>query len=126
MLSDETPKRVYFERSGPLTIARFDCRDISSMETLDHILEDFKKELEREEFKYLLIDFQGVEFAASNAINMLLVILKRVRDNEGDVYLCSLSQTLDHIFRMMQIDKLFEIFPTRSAAVTFISKKFGW
>jgi len=110
--------RVKFERKDNITIARFEAHEISSLDRIDEPLEQFKREIEAGRPEHLLIDFEGIEFVATTAINMLLVILKRVRTYGGDVYLCCLSPAVRRVFDVMQLAELFEIYPDRQAALT--------
>ncbi len=123
MTADANKEPIQFEQSGKITIAKFNCREITRLESTQNILEKIGDQIELPQFENLLIDFSGVEFAATNAISMLLIILKRVRVKGGDVYLCCLSNPVRNVFDVMQLSKLFEIWPTRQQALAAIEGK---
>jgi anti-anti-sigma factor len=122
-MSDQTPDlHVTFEQINDVTIARFDTYEISSLASIDQPLQQFKEEIQTRQPKKLIVDFTGVSFVATSAINMLLVILKRVRSYEGDVCLCGLSRTVRNVFEIMQLTRIFEVYPDRYAAMARISQ----
>lgn len=114
---------IQFERSPDCTIARFAADEISSLREIDQPLDEFEKEIEEHRPKVLIIDFSGIQFVATTAINMLLIIVKRIRTYGGEVYLCNLSPPVQRVFDVMQLNILFEIFPDRQAALAKIAEK---
>jgi anti-anti-sigma factor len=122
MMNADLPAPIEFATVNDLLIAHFMCRDVSTMEVIDQLLEEFKKKIEDMPEKDLLIDFTGVTFVATSAINLLLVVLKRVRMKGGDVFLCGINDNIGQIYELMQINRLFDIFPTREEAVKKIGK----
>jgi anti-sigma B factor antagonist len=123
MAENQDDDPVVFEQTDGLLIARFTGREISSIETIDQLLDALKRKIDATAEKTLLIDFAGIRFLATSAINMLLVVLKRMRMKDGDVYLCGIADPIAQILQLMQIHKLFDIWPTRDEAVKALAKK---
>jgi anti-anti-sigma factor len=109
-----------FDNNGSILIARLSCTEIISLEHSNRILGEIKSHIDFTNPPHLLIDFSQVSFIATCAINMLLVVLKRVRLQGGDVYLCGLSHETRQLFDLMQLSKLFEIWPTCEVALQTI------
>jgi anti-anti-sigma factor len=123
-MTDNNPDElVTFETSGPVVVAVMTCKDIYSLDQLDLLLETFKKQIDCLDQNCLLLDFSSVRFVATSAINILLVILKRMRLKGGDVCLCGVTDNVQQIFNLMQLNKLFEIFPSRQIALAALEKK---
>ncbi len=120
---NECTAPVKFESSGPVTVARFTCKEISSLEQIDLLLEIFKKQIDSADQRYLVLDFSAVQFIVTSAINMLLVILKRMRLKGGDVCLCGITENVNQIFNLMQLNKLFDIWPSCQKALAELSKE---
>jgi len=121
MMDGEISNSVEFESTGSILIGRFTCNEIITPDTIDELLEEFKKRIEGMSEKHLLIDFSKITFVATSAINMLLILLKRMRIKGGEVYLCAITENVRQLFDLMQLDRLFVIYPNRTEAV----KKIG-
>ena len=71
----------------------------------------------------VLIDFKDVTFMDSSGLGALVLALKTVRAAGGKLYLCSINEQVKMLFELTSMDRVFEIFPDRSAfedAVTSI------
>jgi anti-anti-sigma factor len=123
MTNENNSAPVSFETSGQITIARFTAKEISSLEQIDLILCAFKTQIDSLDPPWLLIDFSHVSFVATSAINMLLVVLKRVRMKGGDVCLCGVMDNVQQIFNLMQLNKLFELWPSCEKALAALTQK---
>jgi anti-anti-sigma factor len=123
-MTDSNPDvLVTFETSGPVAVAVMNCKDLYSLDQLDLLLDTFKKQIDALDQNCLILDFSAVRFVATSAINMLLVILKRMRLKGGDVCLCGVADNVQQVFNLMQLNKLFEIFPSQQAALAALEKK---
>lgn len=71
-----------------------------------------------------VIDFEGVVFVSSEAINALCMVVRSVRDYDGALMLCGMHDDIRRVFSLLRLDeKLFSICEDRSAAmVTFRGK----
>lgn len=64
----------------------------------------------------LMVDLEGVNFIDSTALSTLVRGLKRCREKDGDLHLCSLQQPVRVIFELTRLDKAFDIFPDKEEA----------
>jgi anti-sigma B factor antagonist len=65
----------------------------------------------------VLADMSDVSFVASLALRMLLMSLKSVQPQGGDLRLAGLQPQIAEIFRKSRFDTLFKIYPDREAAL---------
>lgn len=65
----------------------------------------------------LVIDFSQVTFISSIGLRALMIAIKQVKAQGGRMILCALSPMVDEVFRISRFDLLFEIVPTRAAAL---------
>jgi anti-sigma B factor antagonist len=70
----------------------------------------------------LVIEMSHVSFVDSMGLSMLVQALKRARELNGDVRLCSVQQPVRMIFELTRLDKVFEIFVSESEAVQAFSE----
>ncbi len=108
------PKRenVIFEREGNLLIAKFNTKELSGIDQIEYLLDLFGQKIAETNSKYFILDFSNIDFISTIAINLLLVILKRMRMRGGDVYICGPNDQIRQVFELMQLDKLFNIYKT--------------
>jgi anti-sigma B factor antagonist len=64
-----------------------------------------------------VVDLGGVRFMDSAGIATLVQLFKRVRIGHGDVRLCSLQPSVEKIFKLVRLHRVFDTFPDRPAAV---------
>ena len=120
MTDSKNITRLAFENNDSILIAGFSCTEIVTLEHSNRILEEIKSQIDLSKPPHLLIAFSGVSFVATCAISMLLVVLKRIRLQGGELFLCGLSHETRQLFDLMQLSKLFEIWPTREMAISAI------
>jgi anti-sigma B factor antagonist len=66
----------------------------------------------------IIINLDGVNFIDSTALSTLVRGLKKCRENQGDLHLCSLQQPVRVIFELTRLDKAFDIFAMEDEAVS--------
>jgi anti-anti-sigma factor len=66
---------------------------------------------------HMVIDLGGTRYVSSDGLRILLRALKAYRRNGGGLKLCCLNPRLSEIIAMAGLDRIFEIYPTRTAAL---------
>lgn len=64
----------------------------------------------------LLLDFSMVDFIDSSGIGAIISILKTL-GGKGSVSICCLSETVNTVFRLSRMDKIFHISASREDAL---------
>ncbi|MEP0846812.1 MAG: STAS domain-containing protein [Phycisphaerae bacterium] len=88
-------------------------------------VERLEKELDRlhqtrSETRWVL-DFAGVTFVVTQAINALMVTHKRLRSKHGDLVIVGLSDPIRRVFRLMKLDQVFRVAGSREEALEALS-----
>jgi anti-sigma B factor antagonist len=65
----------------------------------------------------LLLDLGNVRFLSSNALAILVSLRKKVEAAGGRLRLCGLDPDLVDLFRITNLDRLFEVFGSRQEAL---------
>ena len=89
-------------------------------ETLEaSITQEFKQGIEPllEENTKIVFDMSQIRFIDSMGCGVLLTAFKMLKDKEGELKLCCITNPVGSIFKLMEFDRLFDIFETREAAV---------
>ncbi len=65
----------------------------------------------------VLFDLSELDQLDSAGVTTLIVIFKRVRSNNGDMKITGLTGQPREIFRLLRLDKVFDIFEDSDAAI---------
>lgn len=65
----------------------------------------------------VLLDLAQADFIGSTFLGILVRAWKRLRDRQGRLALCAVNQVCGDVLRASKLDTIWEIFPTRDAAV---------
>lgn len=69
---------------------------------------------------HVTVNLAGVQFIDSSALATLIQAMKQYRQQQGDVYLCNLQQTVRIIFELTQLEKVFTIFTSEEEATAAV------
>ena len=65
----------------------------------------------------VVFDFEGVNFFSSQILGLLLEIRARTQATGGKVVISAISPSLHRVFKTTNLDKIFEFFPDKWAAM---------
>jgi len=65
----------------------------------------------------IVVNLEGVDFLDSTGLGVLVGALKRVRSNDGDLYLVCTQPRIRKVFEVTGLTKVFSLFDTVDAAV---------
>lgn len=68
----------------------------------------------------LLIDLTELEYISSAGLRVLLVVAKRIQQNNGKVVLCALTTNVKEVFEISGFSSIFNIFATNDEAIQFL------
>jgi len=63
----------------------------------------------------ILIDLAGITFVDSSGLGILVVILKKIRASQKEMYVCSINDQVRMLFELTSMDRVFEVLPDRAA-----------
>lgn len=75
----------------------------------------FEKILTRaieDRFKYMIIDFERVEYISSAGLRVILGVTRDIKRRDGKLVLCSMSDSIREVFKMAEFDSFLLIVPT--------------
>lgn len=94
---------------GPLV------NDTANLEDLEDGLREL---LDANAQRFLLLDFSEVDLIVSRMINSLLLMVKRVRAEGGQVHLCDLDPKVERVFKQMKLDRVFDMYIDRAEGLS--------
>ncbi|OQA98163.1 MAG: putative anti-sigma factor antagonist [Bacteroidetes bacterium ADurb.Bin217] len=66
----------------------------------------------------LIFNMQGLDFIDSSAIGTIISVLKSAKEFQGTFCLCNLSPEVYDLLEVMQLQTVFEIYPTLEEALS--------
>lgn len=66
----------------------------------------------------ICIDLMDVKHICSSALGVLVAIKRKIKDNEGDIKLVIVNDSLLRLFETTMLDKVFEIYESQRECLT--------
>jgi anti-sigma B factor antagonist len=114
-------RRITVSAVGDLALVRFLDRKIVDPANIEEVGDEMFQLLEKDKFKNIILNFEGVEFLGSAALNKLLMMDKKVKAAGGKLRLCALRGEIMEVFTITKLTKVFDIKKTEADAL----KAFG-
>jgi len=73
--------------------------------------------IENNKPKLVIVDFEKVKFFSSQVLGLLLNIRSRLKENGGELLISSINPQLYRVFKITNLDKIFQFFPDRDSAI---------
>lgn len=80
-----------------------------------------KPHLESGEVKGIVINFEKVNFIDSSGIGLIVSVFKTMQERSGSFAITNLSKKNEEIFTITRLNKILNIFPTESEAISAAS-----
>jgi anti-sigma B factor antagonist len=112
---EETLGQISIE--GDVAIVTFRKSSISNVEDISITSEHIAKFIEANHPKRVIFDFKGVKFFSSRVLGLLLETRASVSSYEGDVFISGINPQLHRVFKITNLDQVFEFFPDTESAI---------
>jgi anti-sigma B factor antagonist len=103
------------KKSGDMAIVEILKQEITMYE-IDKVKKEFSDIIEKDS-KNILVNFKKLEFISSLVIAALVYLHKKAKENNGKLKFCELTPKVKEIFEVTDLDKVFDVYPTESAAI---------
>lgn len=70
----------------------------------------------------VLVDLGAVEYISSAGLRVFLVLAKRMRDLQGRLVLCAMTEPVRQVFQLAGFMPLFRVEPTQDAAIAAFTR----
>jgi anti-sigma B factor antagonist len=102
-------ERLDVSEVGDVTVVRFVDRRILDATSIEELGVELFALIEQENRKKLLLNFAGVEFLSSAALNKLIILEKKARRIAGKLKLSNLKPEIYEVFVITRLHQLFDI-----------------
>jgi anti-sigma B factor antagonist len=73
----------------------------------------------------IVVDFSGLKFFSSQVLGLLVEAWKRLKEYEGSVVISGINPDLSRVFKITNLDSLFDFYPDKESAVKALSVRLG-
>ena len=98
-------------------IVAFKSPSMSDVDGLARASDEIKQFIDKKQPRRLLFDFDGVKFFSSQVLGLLLDIRAKLEKHNGKVVISAINPQLHRVFKITNLDKVFEFFPDRESAI---------
>lgn len=102
-------------------IVAFKSASISNVDGIANASNQIKEFIDKNKPKRLVFDFEGVKFFSSQVLGLLLDIRTKMGTHNGKVVISAINPQLHRVFKITNLDKVFEFFPDRESALKITS-----
>jgi len=109
--------RLFIHPIRDITVVNFNESAILDTVQVQQIGEELYELVDGQARRKLILDFSNVKFLSSSALGVLITLRKKADEIKGQVLLCSLRPDLRKIFKITNLEKLFEFHETEEKAL---------
>jgi len=123
-MNDRNDKEILdISQQGSVAVVRFGAGVISGVSDIDEIGLKLREFVMTTEIKKLVIDFSGVKFFSSQMLGLLVDVWRKLCERGGNLVISGINPRLTRVFRITNLDKVFEFHPDAESAVEAVADK---
>jgi anti-sigma B factor antagonist len=104
-----TRRRILVVDDGAVSVVRFVDKKIVDSASIEQLGEELNSLVLVDNRAQLLLNFEGVEFMSSAALNKLISLNNKVKGVQGRLKLCNLRAEIKEVFSITKLDRVFDI-----------------
>ena len=116
-----TESMIRIQQQGAAAVITFQQPCISDTEGLVRASQDLQSFITAHNPHWMVFDFADVKFFSSQVLGVILETWARLQSRQGCILISSIDPQLHRVFRITNLDRIFEFFPDRSSALASIS-----
>jgi anti-sigma B factor antagonist len=113
------------ETRDDVIIIRFDTASIDAAEGLEKIGQDMRQLIGQRQSTKMVVDFTRVAFFSSSMLGLLVDVWRRLKDCGGIVVISGINPNLTRVFRITNLDKVFDFYPDTASALKALTRPAG-
>ncbi|MGA2499961.1 MAG: STAS domain-containing protein [Tepidisphaeraceae bacterium] len=105
------------QQVGEMTVVEFTCPSLMDPIELEQIAAQLYKLVDEQDKRQIVLDFEKVEYLASQAIGILLAMQKKLAAlKKSTLILCGVGPRLMELLRITRLDRVLTVKPTQKEA----------
>ncbi len=114
---------VEIEKKDDLSIVTFGSSSLGAVSGIEEISRALRKHVDTDKPAKLVIDFNGVRFLSSQMLGLMVDMWRRLGSYQGQMALSGIDPKISRVFRITNLDRLFDFYETSDQAVNALQKK---
>ena len=114
---------IQISTDGNVTIVSFGSETITGLSGLEQINERLRSLIADDQPAKIVVDFDGVKFFSSQVLGLLVDVWRRLSDYGGIMLISGINPQLNRVFKITNLDKIFEFYPDKASAVKAMHDK---
>ncbi len=103
---------------GDVAVVSFGAAAIDALSGIEEMTHRLRTYIGTEQPRKMVVDFSNVRFFTSQMLGLLVDVWRRLRDCGGRLLICGINPQLNRVFKITNLDRIFEFYPDCDAAVT--------
>jgi anti-sigma B factor antagonist len=112
-----TKRRIVVADANGVTVVRFVDRKIVDSGNIEQLGEELVALVTTDKCFNILLNFEGVEFLSSAALNKLISLNNKTKTAGGKLRLCNLRAEIKEVFTITKLDRVFDIRKSEADAI---------
>lgn len=112
-----THRRITVTDNGGVSVIRFVDKKIVDSGSIEQLGEELNSLVTVSKLDTILLNFDGVEFMSSAALNKLISLNTKVKAVAGRLKLCGLRAEIKEVFTITRLDRVFDLRKTEADAI---------
>ena len=108
--------------TGSIALITFKVPSVADIASVESISTKLHSLIDDGDALNVIVDFDGVRFFSSMILGLLVDIWRRLGEKGGTVSISGIDPQLSRVFKITNLDKLFQFYPDRQSAVDAINK----
>jgi anti-sigma B factor antagonist len=108
-----------------VTVVRFDTAAIIAADGLEIVARDLRELVGQRQSTKMIVDFSSVVFFSSQMLGLLVDVWRRLKDCGGIVVISGINPNLTRVFRITNLDKVFQFYPDVESALKALAQPAG-
>jgi len=113
-------RRLIVSALGDSALVRFVDKKIVDSANIEEMGDEMFTLIEKDNFKNVVLNFEGVDFLSSAALNKIIMMDKKVKKVSGKFSLCCLKKEIMEVFTLTRLNKIVDIRKTEPEALKAI------
>jgi len=111
--------RLLIQTFRDVTVVNFSDSSILDTLQVQQIGEELYELIDDRATRKMILDFTNVKFLSSSALGVLITVRKKADEIKGKVVLCGMKPDLRKIFKITNLEKLFDFYDNEEKALNY-------
>jgi anti-anti-sigma factor len=111
--------RLLIQTFRDVTVVNFSDSSILDTLQVQQIGEELYELIDDRATRKMILDFSNVKFLSSSALGVLITVRKKADEIKGKVVLCGMKPDLRKIFKITNLEKLFDFYDNEEKALNY-------